>query len=111
MLLNRKEIIFAFFGVMILFFPGRAIYAEEERDPFSPLINKTGLILIPKEIDVGGLLLEGVIYSEESPVAIINQEVLKCGEEIGGYRVLEINEKEVVLKKDKDEFILKLEGE
>ncbi len=111
MLLNRKKIIFIFVGIIILFFSAVVNYAEEERDPFLPLVNKNGLVLIPTEVDVGGLQLGGIIYSEESPVAIINQEVLKREEVIEGYEIMAINEKEVILKKGNDEFILKLEDE
>lgn len=83
----------------------------EGRDPFSPLISKSGVLLIPREIDLGGLAIKGIIYSQDSPVAIINDEVVKRGENIGDYLVLEIEEKRVILKKDDQEFILKLEEE
>jgi len=82
-----------------------------DRDPFSPLVSKNGVLLIPREIDVGGLVIKGIIYSEGSSVAAINDEVVEKGGKIGDYLVLEIKEKLVILKKGDQEFILKLEEE
>ena len=82
-----------------------------DRDPFSPLVSKSGALLIPREVDLGGLAIRGIIYSKESPVAIINDEVVERGENLGDYLVLDIEEKRVILKKGDQEFILKLEEE
>ena len=86
-------------------------FSKMDRDPFSPLVGKNGLILIQREIDIGGLNIRGIIYSKDSSVAIINDEVVKKGETIGGYIILKIEEKKVILKKGSEEFILKLEEE
>lgn len=84
-------------------------FGPSDRDPLSPLISKSGLILIPRELDFTGLSLKGIIYSEEEAVAIINDEVLKEGDSIGEYTVIKIEEKNVVLKKGNEGFTLKLE--
>lgn len=84
-------------------------FGIEERDPFSPLVSKSGLILIPREIDITDLVFRGIIYSQEEPIAIINDQVLKKGDSIGKYTILEIKEKEVLLKKGNEGFTLKLE--
>jgi len=86
-------------------------FKPTDRNPFSPLISKSGVLLISREIDLGGLNLRGVIYSEKDPVAIINDEVVERGDSISGYLVLEIERKKVILKKGDQEFILKLEEE
>ena len=86
-------------------------FKASDRDPFSPLISKSGALLIPREVDLGGLVVRGIIYSKESPVAIINDEVVERGQNLGDYLVLEIEEKRVILKKGDQEFILKLEEE
>jgi len=90
---------------------GKYAFKLTDRDPFSPLISKNGILLIPREVDLGDLVIKGIIYSKESPVAIINDEVVGRGENIGDYLVLEIEEKKVILKKGDKEFILKLEEE
>jgi len=85
------------------------VFEVSNRDPFSPLVSKNGTILIPREVDLGGLVVKGIIYSKKSPVVIINNEVLSRGENIGDYLVLEIEKERVILTKDNQEFILKLE--
>ncbi len=82
-----------------------------DRDPFSPLVSKSGVLLIPREFGLGGLILKGILYSKGSPMAIINDEIVERGENIGDYLVLEIEEKRVILEKDDQEVILKLEEE
>ncbi len=84
-------------------------FNSSDRDPFSPLVSKTGLILIPQDIDFVNLKLDGIIYSKGESLAIINGEVLKKGGKIGEYNILSISEKEVVLDKEGKQFTLKLE--
>jgi len=110
------SIFFIIFLSLVFVYPfcfgeGKNLFKITDRDPFSPLISKSGVLLIPREIDLGGLAIKGIIYSQDSPVAIINDEVVGRGEKIGDYLVLEIEEKRVILKKDDQEFILKLEEE
>ena len=84
-------------------------FSDNDREPFSPLISKGGIILIPQKIEFAGMALKGIIYSEGKPLAIINEEVLKEGDKIGEYTVLKINKKSVTRKKNNEAFILKLE--
>ena len=84
-------------------------FSPSDRDPLDPLVSKSGLILIPQELDFTGLSLKGIIYSEKGAIAIINDEVLKEGDSIGEYTVIKIEEKSVVLKKGNEGFTLKLE--
>ncbi len=86
-------------------------YTKQDRDPFAPLINKNGLILIYEEVDAKGLALKGIVYADGESLAIINDEVLRIGDKIGLYEIIEIEEKKVVLKKDKEISTLKLEEE
>ncbi|MBU1112265.1 MAG: hypothetical protein KKH93_00100 [Candidatus Omnitrophica bacterium] len=119
---NRKRIILVFLsGVLALPFGVLAqgnlenkksstyVFSSSQRDPFSPLVSKNGLILIVREIDIAGMVLGGIIYSQGESVAIVNDEVVKTGGFVGEYKVLSIEEKRVVLEKDGQEFILKLE--
>ena len=114
----RKITSVFFIGLLSLMFIYPFCFGEDkytskltDRDPFSPLVSKSGVLLIPREMDLGGLTLKGILYSKGSPVAIINDEVVERGENIGDYLVFEIEEKRVILKKDDQEFILKLEEE
>jgi len=85
------------------------IFDHTDRDPFAPLVSRSGIVLIPRKIDVTNMSLGGIIYSEKESIAIINDEVVKTGETIGDYRVVAIEENEVVLEKDDQAFTLKLE--
>ena len=89
----------------------RYAFGKEERDPFSPLISKSGLILIPRQIGINDFALKGIIYSQGEPLAVIGDEVLREGEVIGGYTISKIEEKRVILKKGGEGAILKLEEE
>lgn len=81
-----------------------------KRDPFIPLVTKTGKILIAKdETAVSNLILKGIIYSQDKSLAIINDDVFSEGDQIGGYIILEIEEKKVILIKDEEEVVLELE--
>ncbi|MFA5008126.1 MAG: hypothetical protein WC546_02775 [Candidatus Omnitrophota bacterium] len=84
-------------------------FTNEQRDPFAPLITKSGQLLVKKIIGPAGLVLKGIIYSEGGSVAIIGDEVFKENDIINDYKVMKISRKKVILKKDNDIIILKLE--
>ena len=84
-------------------------YTSVDRDPLVPLVNRRGLILIPREMDFTGLSLKGIIYSEQGAVVIINDIVLKEGDSLGDYTVLKIERRKVILNKGDEGFTLKLE--
>ncbi len=44
----------------------------------------------PAVVGVAGLTLTGIIWDQTSPLAIVNGEVLRPGQEIEGYRLLQI---------------------
>ena len=86
-------------------------FDEDSRDPLYPLIDRGGQILIPKEASASDFTLQGVIYSQNGSRAVISREILEQGDSIRGYTVLKIDEGRVVLEKNGEEFILKLEEE
>lgn len=113
-----KKIVFLFifcFSVCVPFFvlaqEVKYNFSKIDRDPFIPLVSKSGVILIVRKIDIDGLSIKGIVYSKDSSVAIINDEVVEKGDKIGEYFVSKIEEKRVILEKDNKEFILKLEEE
>lgn len=87
---------------------GKYPYSGKDRDPFSPLVDPYGKILIPKKINITNLSLEGIIYSKKDPVAVINGEVLKEHEKVGEYVISKIKRKELILEKDGKTHVLKL---
>ena len=46
------------------------------------------------------LTLSGILYSKELPLAIINNQTLKIGEEIEGAKILDIKEDRVIIEKN-----------
>ena len=61
--------------------------AELKRDPFFPIPK-----VVPRE-----LLLNGIVWDTENPVAIINNIVVKAGDDIEGNTVVDIQENSVTL--------------
>lgn len=53
-------------------------------------------------------VLNGVFYSEQNPVAMLNGSALKEGEDIDGYKVVRILARGVILKSQEGEFELKV---
>lgn len=104
-----KKIIYSLLIFYLLLFFVNA--QDNLRDPFIPLIDSQGRILIFEErnLDVGDLHLEGIIYSDTQKMAIINGEIFQEGNFVFGYYLKFIREKEVVLEKQDKEYILKWE--
>lgn len=86
-------------------------FTAKDRDPFSPLISLGGRILIPSDESVSNFVLKGIIYSQDTALAVINDEILKEGDKIGDCIVIKVEEKKVILKSGEEEVILKLEEE
>lgn len=72
------------------------------RDPFVMGFSGTG------EAGLEGLNLNGIVWDEDAPYAIINTDVVKVGDKIGGMLVVEITETSVVLEQDEKRHTLEL---
>lgn len=87
-------------------------YSYKDRDPFLPLVDKNGRILIEKEKkDIGFLSLEGIISTAKGSEAVINGNLYSVGDKIGNFTVVEINNNGVVVKDKNKRYFLKWEGE
>lgn len=85
------------------------LYAEEQfiydsknkRDPFVPLVTSDGRLLkLEEEVASAALLLEGIIYDKNGlSYAIVNGEIVKIGDQVGGYQILKIEKNKVVFIK------------
>ncbi|MFQ5680933.1 MAG: hypothetical protein ACE5GG_02615 [Candidatus Omnitrophota bacterium] len=90
--------------------------AQGRRDPMIPLVTSKGLIRNLRPAERGQeMKLEGIIYDRDKgqSLAIVDGEILKIGETIGGVKILEIYaDKVIVLKGDKiSEMSLETEEE
>ncbi len=77
----------------------RSEYTSWGRDPFF-----AGQVSGPSS----SLSLQGIVMDPLSPFAIINGEIVKEGETIGGATVVLIQKAKVILKKGKEEIVLEL---
>jgi len=59
-------------------------------------------------VDLGGFILDGIMYIADRPRAIINNIIVGEGESIDGANVAKINKDNVVLKYNESEVTLKL---
>ena len=80
------------------------------RDPFWPLISPSGTILsFDKDLLVSELSLEGIMTdSQGRNIAIINGTVLKQGDSIGLFDIVEVKKSQVILKKGQEQAVLDL---
>ena len=72
------------------------------RDPFLLDASNT------KEQGTEDLALSGIMPDKQNPCAIINNEVVKLGDKVGGMTVIEINESNVVLDENGQRHTLEL---
>lgn len=55
---------------------------------------------------IGGFTLSGILWDAASPIAIINGQILRAGEEIDGFRVIKIAQDRVSLTDEIETFDL-----
>ena len=68
------------------------------RDPFEPLVTPTGELHTPRSGGaIGALHVDGVLWDPVTPLAIVNGEVRRVGEEVEGYRIAEIRTNAIVV--------------
>ena len=84
-----------------------------KQDPFLHLVSATGSIInFDGELLITDMVLEGIIAGEEgNNVAIINGIIVKVNDELGPYKVQKVGSDTVVLGKDQERFVLKLQRE
>jgi len=80
-----------------IFVPGGGLGTEE-----SPSQDTGG------SLSIASLKLKGVVAGGESPLALINDRFLRTGDSIDGYRVVRIENKEVLLDSGIETFRLEL---
>ena len=73
-----------------------------KRDPFLSLVTPDGRLLrLEGESSAEQLKIEGIIYNEGgASEAIINDNIVKEGDIVDGYRIIKIEENKVVFEKD-----------
>lgn len=112
----------AFLCVVLAIILAQQVAAEDSfvykaggrRDPMMPLVTPQGLIRDIKSQSAlhEGLSLEGIIYDAQRPsLAIINDQIVKAGDNIGEVKILDIQEDRVMILKDNEVQEIRLEEE
>ena len=89
----------------------RFVYStKNKRDPFIPLVGKGMRLLVPQEAkSIENIVLEGIVFDpEQGSLAIINGEIFKEGDSMGGFILSEVTEKSVILTKDEKDYTVVL---
>ena len=73
--------------------------AHGRRDPFEPLVSPTGEMRMPRAAKgaASTLRLEGVLWDPVKPLAIVNGEIHRVGDDVQGCRLVEIRKNAVVV--------------
>ena len=84
---------------------------SERRDPMIPLVVAPRTKLKRRTVDKPPpkVSLEGIIWSQEEPIAVINGTILKVHDFIGGAKVLQIDRDQVTLLYRSKRFVFRLE--
>jgi len=87
--------------------------SKGKRDPFMALVTSQGYVInVEEELFASEMNLEGIIFDAQGQsLAIINGKVVKTGDNIGTYAVIEITASKVTLAKDAEKYILELKKE
>ena len=74
---------------------------HKRRDPFVPLVNKSGVLIRRTDstfgFEISQLNLEGILWDEKRPLAIINGKIVGIGDAISKSKVMDIERKKVYL--------------
>jgi hypothetical protein len=107
----RKILFMVGFILQITIVPSESGFVYDDhgkRDPLWPLVTAGGSIrYYDTDIGIGDMRLEGIMVGDEN-LAIINGKVVKVNDNIGGFRVIEIDEAHVKLDKEGTIYDLKL---
>ena len=85
-----------------------------KRDPFIPLVTADGrLVKLEDETSkTTALAIEGIMYDKHGiSYALVNGEVVKIGDTIGGYQILRIEKNKVVFIKEGEMTEIELKKE
>lgn len=108
-------------GIMIVLISG-PLFAEETfkydagetRDPFIPLVSEAGAY-VSDAYGISGIKdirLEGIVWDgTDNPVAVINGEIAREGQEIGVLKVLKIERDAVVFEVDEEYIRIELNSD
>jgi hypothetical protein len=112
MILKLKFFLLSFIIFFIIIIITINLFAQEKktRDPFLSLGDKIRLSQETKDISIlpYPIILNGIIWTKNSPIAIINDEIVQEGEVWRDFKVEEIQKNKVILSKGDSKFEIPL---
>ena len=86
-------------------------YTPGERDPFTPLVNDRGDVVIREEAGISDIVLQGIMYSPGSSTVVINNDIFHEGDFIGKHKLKKIKPNGVIMISGGEEYFIKWEGQ
>ena len=78
------------------------------RDPLEPLLDDEGRLLSSTGLH-GGLSVQGIIWSPDNPLLVVDDELLKIGDTLGPYKILEIYTDGVIVQHEDHTLFIPLD--
>ena len=72
------------------------------RDPLRPLVDGQGSLLTSAGLQ-GGLMVQGIIWSDERPLAVIDDDLFAQGDTVGPYTIQQIHAGGVTVRRGNEE--------
>lgn len=102
---NRKLIILIILGIAAIFSDATPVIAEKDiarerrakRSSFTSWGRNPFSLYRGPATTISGLALSGVLWDENAPTAIVNEEIVGIGDKIGIYTVVDIQKDKVIL--------------
>ena len=88
--------------------PGPGYDVVFRRDPMRPLVDSQGQLVTSAGLH-GGLSVEGIIWSSDHPLAVIDDDLFAKGDTVGPYTILQIRQDGVVVKRGDDIRLIPLD--
>ena len=78
------------------------------RDPMRSLIDARGQLVTSAGLG-GGLSVQGIIWSEERPLAVIDDALFAAGDTVGAYKILQIRPDGVIAQHGQEALLIPLD--
>ena len=77
------------------------------RDPMGALVDEQGRLASGLGL-YNGLAVQGIVHSNDTILALINDEFFRQGDQVGPYKILEIRSDGLVAQREKDTLFIPL---
>ena len=78
------------------------------RDPMQPLVDREGQWVSSSGLS-SGLSVQGIIWSDQRPLAVVDDELYAPGAVVGPYTIVEIQEQAIVVEREGTRLVIPLD--